>query len=82
VVRHRLKRSGNRQANGALHLIVICWLQRHQQTREYVDRHTREGRSMKEVIRCLKRFVTRKVFRILRGGSALNGDQDIDDLGP
>ena len=71
VVRHRLNRSGNRQANCALHRIVICRLQRHQQTREYVERRTREGRSMKEIIRCLKRFVAREVFRILRGGPAV-----------
>jgi hypothetical protein len=71
VVRHRLNRSGNRQANCALHRIVICWLQRHQQTREYVERRTAEGRSMKEIIRCLKRFVAREVFGILHGGPAV-----------
>ncbi|MEA5422260.1 transposase [Synechococcus sp. CCY9202] len=71
VVRHRLNRSGNRQANCALHRIVICRLQRHQQTREYVERRTAEGRSMKEIIRCLKRFVAREVFGILRGGPAV-----------
>ena len=71
VVRHRLNRSGNRQANCALHRIVICRLQRHQQTKEYVERRTAEGRSMKEIIRCLKRFVAREVFGILRGGPAV-----------
>ncbi len=71
VVRHRLNRSGNRQANCALHRIVICRLQRHQQTRDYVERRTAEGRTMKEIIRCLKRFVAREVFSILRGGPAV-----------
>jgi transposase len=71
VVRHRLNRSGNRQANDALHRIVICRLQRHQQTRDYVERRTAEGRTMKEIIRCLKRFVAREVFGILRGGPAV-----------
>jgi len=71
VVRHRLNRSGNRQANCALHRIVICRLQRHQQTRDYVERRTAEGRTMKEIIRCLKRFVAREVFGILRGGPAV-----------
>jgi transposase len=71
VVRHRLNRSGNRQANCALHRIVICRLRRHQQTRDYVERRTAEGRTMKEVIRCLKRFVAREVFGILRGGPAI-----------
>ena len=71
VVRHRLNRSGNRQANCALHRIVICRLRRHQQTRDYVERRTAEGRTMKEIIRCLKRFVAREVFGILRGGPAV-----------
>jgi len=71
VVRHRLNRSGNRQANCALHRIVICRLQRHLQTKEYVERRTAEGRTMKEIIRCLKRFVAREVFGILRGGPAI-----------
>ncbi len=71
VVRHRLNRSGNRQANCALHRIVICRLKWHQQTKEYVKRRTAEGRTMKEIIRCLKRFVAREVFGILRGGPAV-----------
>ena len=70
VVRHRLNRSGNRQANCALHRIVFCRLQCHQQTREYVERSTAEGRSMKEIIRCLKQFVAREVCGILRGAPA------------
>lgn len=39
-MRHRLYRSGKRQANCALHRIVICRLQRYQQTRKYVERRT------------------------------------------
>jgi hypothetical protein len=66
MVGHRLNRSGNRQANCALHRIVICRLQQHQQTTDYA-----EGRMMKEIIRCLKRFVARQVFSILRGGPAV-----------
>jgi len=70
IVRHRLNRGGNRQANCALHRIVICRMKRHQQTRDYVERRTVEGRSKKEIIRCLKRFVAREVFRILCGAAA------------
>jgi transposase len=70
VVRHRLNRGGNRQANCALHRIVICRMKRHQQTRDYVERRTLEGRSKKEIIRCLKRFVAREVFRVLCGAAA------------
>jgi len=71
VVRHRLNRSGNRQANCPLHRIVVCRLRWHQQTKEYVERRTAEGRTIKEIMRCLKRFVAREVFGILRGGPAV-----------
>jgi transposase len=71
VVRHRLNRSGNRQANCALHRIVVCRLRWHQQTKEYAERRMAEGRTIKEIIRCLKRFVAREMFGILRGGPAV-----------
>ena len=71
VVRHRLNRSGNRQANCALHRIVLCRLRWHQQTKEYAERRMAEGRTIKEIIRCLKRFVAREMFGVLRGGPAV-----------
>ena len=63
--RHRLNRGGNRQANNALWRIVIGRLRWHQPTRDYMARRTKEGLSKKEIIRCLKRYVAREVFRAL-----------------
>jgi transposase len=63
--RMRLHRGGDRQANRALHLIVVCRLRHDQRSRDYMDRRRAEGLSKKDVIRCLKRFVAREVFRDL-----------------
>jgi transposase len=66
TTRHRLNHGGNRQANRALHMIVIVRLRYCLQTRAYRDRRIQEGKTKAEVIRCLKRYVVREVFRTLR----------------
>jgi transposase len=63
--RHRLNRGGDRQANAALHRVVIVRLRWHQPTRDYVARRTAEGKTKKEILRCLKRYVAREVFAVL-----------------
>ena len=63
--RHRRNRGGNRQANAALHRVVIVRMRWHEPTRAYVARRTAEGRSKREIIRCLKRYVAREVYRLL-----------------
>jgi transposase len=62
VTRHRLNRGGNRQANAALHRVVVVRMRGHQPTIDYVRRRTAEGKSKAEIIRCLKRFVVREIF--------------------
>ena len=64
--RHRLNRGGDRQANRALHVIVLNRMQHDPRTRAYVARRTTEGRSKLEIMRCLKRYVVREVFPLLR----------------
>jgi transposase len=71
VRRHRLNRGGDRQANAALYRIVVARLRHDQQTRDYLARRIREGKSKKEAIRCLKRYVAREVFAVLRGNAQL-----------
>jgi len=63
--RHRLSRGGDRQANNALHMIAITRLGHDQRTREYAERRTSEGLSKKDIIRCLKRYIAREVFKAL-----------------
>jgi transposase len=64
--RHRLNRGGDRQANAALHRIVIVRLRWHQPTRDYLARRTAEGKTSKEITRCLKRYVAQEIFAVLR----------------
>jgi transposase len=63
--RHRLNRGGHRQANAALHRVVVVRMRTHQPTLDYVRRRTAEGKSKREIIRCLKRFVAREIFGYL-----------------
>lgn len=63
--RYRLNRGGDRNANAALYRIVLTRMSSHQETRAYVARRRAEGLSTPEVMRCLKRYVARQVFKQL-----------------
>jgi transposase len=65
TVRHRLNPGGDRKANSALYTVVISRLRHDETTQRYMARRTAEGKSKKEVIRCLKRYVAREIFGIL-----------------
>jgi transposase len=62
---HRLDRGGDRHANQALWRIVMTRLATDPRTREYMERRTKEGRSKREIIRILKRYVAREIFKEL-----------------
>jgi transposase len=63
--RHRLNRGGDRQANSALYRAVIVSLRYHQPTKDYMQRRLAEGKTKREIIRCLKRHLARRVYKIL-----------------
>lgn len=63
--RHRLNRGGDRQANAALHRIVLSRLRWDPTTQAYMQRRREEGLSTRDVIRCLKRHLTREVYTAL-----------------
>jgi transposase len=63
--RHRLNRGGNRAANAAIHRIVLTRLSCHQPTRTYLARRIAHGKTRREAIRCLKRYVAREIFQLL-----------------
>jgi transposase len=65
VTRKRLNRGGNRSANEALWRIVMVRLVSDPSTRHYMERRTKEGKSKRETIRCLKRYVAREVYPFL-----------------
>ena len=65
TVRMRLNRGGDRQANHALWRIVITRMSADARTKTYVTRRLAEGRTKPEIIRVLKRYVAREVFKLL-----------------
>jgi transposase len=64
--RHRLNRGGDRQGNCALWTIATNRMLHHPETRDYVTRRTLEGRSQREIRRCLMRHLARRLFPLLR----------------
>jgi len=69
TVRHRLNRCGDRQLNRALHTVVLSRLLYDPATRAYAERRRSEGRTDREIKRCLKRYIARSLFRLLEAGS-------------
>jgi transposase len=63
--RHRLHRGGDRQLNRAIHIIAISRLRTDPETRAYVARKQAEGKTKLEAIRCLKRHLARRIWRLL-----------------
>lgn len=63
--RRRLNRGGDRQANFALYRIAICRLRCDARTRDYLTRRIAEGKTRREAIRCLKRYLAREIYRII-----------------
>lgn len=64
--RHRLHRGGDRQLNRALHMIAITRARLDPETRAYLDRKRREGKSTSEALRCLKRHLARRFHKLLQ----------------
>jgi transposase len=69
VIRYRLNRHGDRQLNCALHTIVLSRLSHHAETRRYAARRTAEGKTDREIRRCLTRHLARRLFKLLEGHS-------------
>jgi transposase len=63
TVRHRLNRGGDREANNALWTIAMTRLSCDERTQRYLARRTAEGKSKREIIRCLKRYIAREIYR-------------------
>jgi transposase len=65
TVRHRINRGGDRRLNRALHMAIVTRMRMDPRTRAYVERRTAEGRTIREIRRCLKRYLARKIYRHL-----------------
>jgi len=70
TTRYRLNRYGDRHLNAALHTVVQSRIQYRPATRDYVARRTGEGKTSREIKRCLARYVARDLYRLLESGAA------------
>ncbi|HEY6811729.1 MAG TPA: transposase, partial [Propionibacteriaceae bacterium] len=71
TVRHRLNRGGDRALNSAIHTIAITRMRCCPITKNYVARRTAEGKSSREIQRCLKRYIARELYRTLNASTTL-----------
>ncbi|MGW0017598.1 IS110 family transposase [Rhodococcus sp. NPDC003382] len=67
--RHRLNRGGDRALNRALHTVAITRLRCHPQSRAYEARRTLEGKTHRDIRRCLKRTLARKLYRVMESAT-------------
>jgi transposase len=74
--RHRLNRGGNRDANRALWVVALVRLRCDPRTRKYAERRTAQGLSKREILRCIKRYIAREVFKILRASMSQSRPAD------
>lgn len=76
TVRHRLNRGGDRRLNSALHLAAITRMTYDSETCLYVEKRRAEGKTDKEIRRCVKRYLARRIFRILTSASQTKNVQE------
>jgi transposase len=77
ITRHRLSRGGDRAANNALYRIALVRMSAHPQTRDYVQRQAANGRTKKEILRLLKRAISREIFRLLTRPTPIDDYRDL-----
>jgi transposase len=65
TVRHRLNRGGDRSLNRAIHAIALVRMRCCPRTQAYIARRTAEGKTPREIRRCLKRYIARELYRHL-----------------
>lgn len=73
--RHRLNRGGDRQANRAIHEIARARMAHDPRTQAYIAKKVSEGKSKREAVRCLCRYIAREVYRLLTGPQETACDQ-------
>ncbi|MGP4013722.1 IS110 family transposase [Streptomyces sp. 4N124] len=73
TTRHRLNRGGDRRLNRALNVIAMVRMVHHPQTRAYADQRRTEGKTDREIRRCLKRYLARRFYRHLNSAAAAIG---------
>ena len=61
-MRHRLSRVGNRQFNAIVHRIAVTQLRYSNLAKAYMERRRSEGKTKRESMRALKRYIVRAIF--------------------
>ena len=67
TTRHRLSRGGDRQLNRALHTVILHRRLHDPATRDYIARRVAEGKTRRDAVRLLKRYLARHLYRVLNG---------------
>ena len=65
TTRHRLNRRGDRQLNSAFHIVTIQRQRHDARTQAYFEKRRAEGKTDREIRRCLKRYIAREFYKIL-----------------
>ncbi len=71
TIRHRLSRGGDRQLNRALHTVILHRRQHDPATKDYIARRVSEGKTTREAVRLLKRYLARHLYRLLQNQESL-----------
>jgi transposase len=71
TTRHRLSRGGDRQLNRALHTVILHRRQHDPATRDYIDRRVADGKTTREAVRLLKRYLARHLYRVMQNSTPL-----------
>lgn len=69
TTRHRLSRGGDRQLNRALHTVILHRRQHDAATKDYVARRITEGKTPRDAVRLLKRYLARHLYRVMQNAS-------------
>lgn len=80
TTRHRLSRGGDRNANHALHQVVLIRMASCRRTKDYVAKRTAEGKSKREIMRCLKRYAAREIYRQITNPQAAPNNSDLRQM--
>lgn len=77
TTRHRLSRGGDRNANHALYQVVLVRMASCQRTKDHVAQRTAEGKSKREIMRCLKCYAAREIYRQITSPEAAPNNTDL-----
>ena len=77
IRRHRLNRGGNRNANNALWRIAMIRLRVEERSIAYAERRTTEGKTRREILRCLKRYIAREIYKLITNPPTVTHGADL-----